>query len=60
MINFLSVAYEADENGYRVTKMDVEVSKMIFTNICYSDWKKIILWSQTRFFSSSVQVSRTS
>ena len=41
VINFLSVAYEADENGYRVTKMDVEV-KLIYIDIIQSDWEKII------------------
>ena len=41
MINFLSVAYEADENGYRVTKMDVEV-KLFYIDIIQSDWEKII------------------
>ena len=38
MINFLSVAYEADENGYRVTKMDVEV-KLFYIDIIQSDWE---------------------
>ena len=50
MINFLSVAYEADENGYRVTKMDVEVSKKILQIFVILIGKRLYFGVRQDFF----------